>query len=146
MNPLALKNQYDNLSNTSKYIALGSVAILGLTALSYFKGKDAGSTTIKPVPLPKEGGQLNENERQKVRGYSLKLHEDLTEIFGIRDNRLYQNLNSESDKVLVAIYNDFNNLYGNEDNGTLTQWLQDELVPTYTMKPVIDRMINLSLA
>ncbi len=145
MGALALKNKVGKLSTSSKFIGIGAIAILILSLFSYYKGKASGTTNIDFAPLPKNNQVLNEDEAKRIRVYTRKIHEDLTEIFGLRDHNLYEQMNSERDHVIVSIYNDFNDLYGKEEKGTLTQWIIDEVAPSLAMDIFQNRLLALNL-
>ncbi|OBQ52876.1 hypothetical protein JJL45_09155 [Tamlana sp. s12] len=138
-------------SATTKVIGIGTFILLITLLITYNRGKNQGKkeeeTKVVPVPLPTvdlEKG-VTEDVAKRVRAYALSLHEDLIEIFGMRDVDLYKRLTSENDTVLVSVYNDFNNLYVNEEKGSLTKWLQDEIVQPNAMKAFIERSLNLNL-
>ena len=132
------------MNTTSKIAGIGGIAILILAILSYYKGKASGSTTIDFAPLPVINN-LNEDEAKRIRIYVRKIHEDLTEFFGLRDHDLYKQMNSERDKIIVSIYNDFNTLYGKEEKGTLTGWIIDEIAPSLAMDIFQQRLLALNL-
>ncbi|AUS04389.1 hypothetical protein [Pseudotamlana carrageenivorans] len=143
---LLLKN-----SGKAKVIGITTFIMLVTLYLVYRRGKSQGikeeNTKIIPVPLPDINYDkgVTEDVAKRVRFYSLSLFEDLTEIFGLRDTDIYKRLSAESDNVLISVYNDFNNLYGKEEKGSLTKWIQDELIQTSAMKSVLDRFLNLNL-
>lgn len=101
----------------------------------YFIGKSLG--TIKQAKLPGDedwGKALTVSESKTVRETVMRIHKDLDSYLvsvGLRprDTQAYYDLNNFTDKMFVASYNDFNTLYfdKNKDNGTLTQWIDDEL-------------------
>jgi len=136
------KKEYNNLNSTSKYVGWGAIALLLGGIFVYYKGKS--SNDMEHVALPSEKGELTGDEKIKIRDYTLKLHDDLTS-YGLRNYRLYQDLLIESDRLLVAVYNDFNDMYSKEDSGTLRKWMNDEISKAFPMVQLIDKMNRLNL-
>lgn len=136
---------FQKMNTTSKIAGIGGIAILILAIFSYYKGKASGTTTIDFAPLPQNNRSLSEDEAKRIRVYTRKIHEDLTEFFGLRDHDLYKQMNSERDQIIVSIYNDFNTLYGKEEKGTLTQWIIDEIAPSLAMDIFQQRLLALNL-
>jgi len=143
---------FKNLDNTSKIAGAGAIAILMLAILSYYKGKANGSTNIDYVPLPTGNGALTNTDSQLVRELVLKLHNSLNGVGNIfRDEKPYLRLANASDKMFIAIYNDFNSLYAKEDKGTLRDWINDDWYQSGTqtagaVRTILGRMDTLNLA
>lgn len=84
------------------------------------------------VPLPDDyatgNDQLTAAEQQQVRALSSALYDTLTgwalDIF-FRRAKPYQDALMSSDRILTAVYNDFNEFYA-KGNGTLTSWLKKD--------------------
>jgi len=140
------------MDNTTKIASAGAIAVLILAILSYYKGKANGSTNIDYVPLPTGNGDLTNTDSQLVRELVLKLHNSLKGVGNIfRDEKPYLRLANASDKLFVAIYNDFNSLYAKEDKGTLRDWINDDWYQAGTqtagaVRTILGRMDTLNLA
>ena len=143
---------YKDLDNTSKIAGAGAIAVLILAILSYYKGKANGSSLIEAAPLPTEGGILTNTDSQLVRELVLKLHNSLKGFGNIfRDEKPYLRLANASDRLFVAIYNDFNSMYAKEDKGTLRDWINDDWYQSGTqtagaVRSILGRMDTLNLA
>jgi len=139
------------MNTTSKLAGVGALAILILAILSYYKGKASGTTKIEAAPLPTEGGSLSNTDSQLVREIVLKIHNSLQGIgFIFRDVLPFLRLANASDKLFVAIYNDFNNLYAKADKGTLRNWINDDWYQSGTqtagaVRSILGRMDTLNL-
>lgn len=117
-------------------VALILLAIALLAAyLLYTKGKKEGS--VEQVSLPNDsavGSTFTDAEKQQVRKLTNDLHYDMDGLNLLnRNTRPYQELIGLSDKLFVAVYNDFNSLYfkeenifGNPKNITLKEWILTE--------------------
>ena len=139
------------LDNTSKIAGAGAIAVLVLAVFSYYKGKANGSSNIDYVPLPTGNGALTNTDSQLVRELVLKLHNSLKGVGNIfRDEKPYIRLANASDKMFIAIYNDFNSLYAKVDKGTLREWINDDWYQTGTqtagaVMTILGRMDTLNL-
>lgn len=119
----------------SKYykhpVAIG-LYILILILIIYNWGKIKGSFKARKPPKDTDWGKdLTEAESQKVRGLSQRLFRDMdswavSSGFKDRDCDAYQELVNIPEKLLVAVYNDFNDLYYEKGDGTLYDWINDE--------------------
>lgn len=92
---------------------------------------DGTQPDYNPAPLPDletTGVDLTEQEALEVRQLAMRLHTDMDGIAypGSRDKEAYQQLLGMSDRLFVAVYNDFGELYYKEGNGSLRQWIDDE--------------------
>lgn len=135
----------------SKLASTGLIAVLALLVFTYFRGKSNGTTKIETVPLPTEGGTLSNTDSQLVREIVLKIHNSLYGVGNIfRDEKPFLRLANSSDKLFVAIYNDFNNLYVKDEKGTLRNWINDDWYQSGTqtagaIRSILGRMDTLSL-
>jgi len=104
-----------------------------------------------PQDLPDEPN-LSATERQVVRELSMRLHRDMSGV-GIgflRDHNAWQQLMSMSDRLFVAVSNDFNRLYFKQGKGTMRKWVQDEwtwadVAGIAGRTQVLDRMASLNI-
>ena len=116
------KNKYDNITPTSKYVGYGAIALLLGAVFVYYKGKTAGNTH---APLPKNTNS-SETEASIVRGISLALHNEMKGI-GFNGNiEPFEKYLVTTDRIFVAVYNDFNQMYQADGDGTLRDWINDE--------------------
>lgn len=140
------------MDNTTKIASTGAIAVLVLAIFSYYKGKASGSTKIEAAPLPTEGGALTSTDSQLVREIVLKIHNSLKGVGNIfRDEKPFLRLANASDKLFIAIYNDFNNLYAKAEKGTLRDWINDDWYQSGTqtagaVRSILGRMDTLNLA
>lgn len=108
-------------------IALLAIIVIIIIILSIKKKSNSQNS---PLPTDSAGGPLTQAEAEVVRKIVLDLHDDMDGInwlFWSRNTKVYMDLATLSDKFFVAVYNDFNNLFGSEKNGTLKNWIQNDL-------------------
>jgi hypothetical protein len=139
----------------STIIIIVVVVIIGIFVFVYFMGRRSGKVKIQQVPLPTDqpgGYKLSDADAQSVRSISEGLHTDMKgfNLWG-HDLTQYQKLMASNDTIFVAVYNDFNNLFGGEGDGTLRDWLNGEVGtwfnPNYELlrKGIVERMNRLAL-
>jgi hypothetical protein len=117
---------FDKMDKNTKYASIGAMAVLALVMFTYYKGRASGSPLIEQAPLPVNKG-LSNTDQQFVRELVLKLYDALKGFGNIfRDDTPFIRLATSPDKIFIATYNDFNTLYGKEDNGTLRDWIKDD--------------------
>ena len=118
----------------AKYIGITLLVLLLIwrlpKAFNGFFGIEEGPD-FTPVPMPtadSTGVTLSTAEAQLVRAMSQRLHTDMQGLAmpGLRDNEVYNQLLELTDPLLVAVYNDFGQLYYSQGEGTLRQWLNSE--------------------
>lgn len=105
------------------------LALAGVLILILWKwGKVSLLNINVPTPLPTDtaGGPLTDAEAEDVRSMAMQLHSDMDGFTVLRDREVWRQFMSMSDRLFVAVYNDFNNLFFDEGNGTLRQWIADE--------------------
>jgi hypothetical protein len=119
----------------SKYwkhpVAIGIYILIAIYII-YKIGKSKG--TSAPSKLPNEtswGQDLTQTEATNIRRLVERLHRDMTDYwvssgFKDRDVEAYMQWLQLNDKEFVAVSNDFNDLYYDEGDGNLYQWLFDE--------------------
>jgi hypothetical protein len=127
-----------------------TVAIIAVVLIIYWRGKKAGEReTPKEVPLPTDtqGGNVTFNPGALTDA----LHDDINEMFGIRDIEPYRELLTISNSQLVAVYNDWNNRYYLDDNRTLPQAIKHEMTSLFSFtwptiaETVLERFKSLNL-
>jgi hypothetical protein len=106
------------------------VAIIGIFVAVYFMGRKSAKMKIEQVPLPTDqpgGEKLTGADASLVRTISVALHDDMKgwNIFG-HNAKPYNDFLQLSDTLFVAVYNDFDNLYAQENSGTLRKWISSE--------------------
>lgn len=103
---------------------LVSVAVL-LIVIYVNKSKNKSKTTTK---LPQDtdwGKELTDVEGNTIARIAQALYNDMKGLNWSHDEKIYNELNQQSDKMLVAIANQFATINGNGES--LTQWMRDEL-------------------
>jgi hypothetical protein len=140
-------------SKLTLYIII-AVVVIGLLVFIYFIGRRSGKVKIEQVELPQDqpGGQLlTSTDSAKIRQVAQGLYNDLKGVsWGFHDAKPYNDLLQMSDTLFVAVYNDFNNLYGSEGKGTLRDWIKDDYAwigsnSLPLSKAILDRMDKLGL-
>lgn len=134
------------LQNKITWYIVGFIVLVALIWYIVSEMNEETKITIEPTGLPNTtdwGAGLNDTQAQLIRNYSVKLHTDMdgVNVFGW-DNDLYSDFMAENDTIVTGVYNDFNSMYAHEENGTLTQWLQDE---NAYFGGTIDRLTGLNL-
>ena len=128
-----------------------TVAIIAVVLIIYWRGKKAGEKeTPKEVPLPidTQGGNVTTFNPGPLTD---ALHDDINEIFGIRNIEPYRELLTISNSQLVAVYNDWNQRYYAEDSRTLPQAIKHEMTSLFSFtwptlaETVLDRFKSLNL-
>tara|TARA_R110000824_G_scaffold284734_1_gene472973 strand:+ start:4741 stop:5175 length:435 start_codon:yes stop_codon:yes gene_type:complete len=128
------------------------VGVIVIAIIAYFTGKGSKKgVQIKPMPhLTLWGGGITQEDSSDIRSYSDLLYQDMTEIWGTRNMEVYIDLLAEDDGILTGVYNDFNSQYAELDEGSLTQWIQDEVFigsnQQVTKDALLSRMIGLNLS
>lgn len=109
-----------------------AVVIIGIFVFIYFIGRRSAKTKIEQVQLPSDqpgGGKITAEQNTLIRNISTALHDDMDglnlNVFS-RNMEPYNQLLQTSDTLFVAVYNDFNTLYGSEGDGTLADWIRGE--------------------
>lgn len=107
--------------------------------------KQAEKQTV--VPLPQEtdwGKDLTDRESLQVEQLAKALYDDMKGLTFYHDSKVWQGLNASSDRVFVAVCNQFTQINGNGE--TLKQWLNDESWEgnlRQLFKAIIERYDNL---
>lgn len=116
-----------------RQIVIG-LAVLIIAVISYYTFKKIIEPSVEKVPLPDDqaNGVLNETEAATANNLAVLLYEDMDGWFDARDNELYQSYAIVSDRMFVAVYNEFNRLYSSKGYGTLRSWLNDESYTAFT--------------
>ena len=116
------KKELDKLKATSKYVGYGAIALFVLGVIAYYKGKKAGNTY---VPLPNNSNS-SDTEASIIRGLALSLHNEMKGIGVNSSIDPYKEYLATTDRIFVAVYNDFNKMYQGEGDGTLREWINGE--------------------
>jgi len=129
MDATKMKEKYDSLSNTSKYVGYGSVFLLFIALYAYIQGKKDGNSH---VPLP-ENTNSSETEAQSIRSLSLALYNEMKGVGLNSSIEPFKRYLAASDRIFIAVYNDYNSMY--QDKGsvldifgksTLRDWINSE--------------------
>ena len=107
-----------------------AVIVIALIVTIYFIGRRSAKVKVEQVPLPTDQPgaiQLTNQEASKVRQIATALHDDMNGLsWGSHNIVPYNDLTMLSDTLFVAVYNDFNNLFASEGDGTLREWIAAE--------------------
>lgn len=117
-----------------KYYIIALIAIIILIIIIIITSNKKNKIQNTPLPTDSVGEELTEEDARTVRELTLQLYNDMKGIdwFGwlTTNGKNYSALESLAqlgDKLFVAVYNDFNNLYFSEGHGTLRNWINDEV-------------------
>jgi len=138
------------LFNYRKQLAIALVVLI-LVLIAYYAYHKFMDPKAEAVPLPNDdpNGVLSESEAASSRNLAVLLHDDMQGWFDSRDNELYQTYAQFSDKLFVAVYNEFNALYFSEGYGSLKSWFKDETYTVFTgnlvRNTILPRMDKLGL-
>ena len=116
------KKEYNNLNSTSKYVGWGAIALFLGGIYVYYKGKKAGNTF---APLP-ENSNSSKTEASQIRSISLALHNEMKGIGVNSSIDPFKDYLATTDRIFIAVYNDFNKMYQSEGDGTLREWINGE--------------------
>jgi hypothetical protein len=129
----------------AKYWKQFLIAGLILFVLIYiwYRGKKSGEAG-KPKVIdimpdifdPNSGAVVVDGS--KIRRIATSLHDDMDGFNWGHDDQVYQEFAGLSDSEFTAVYNDFNERYYAEGNGTLKEWIDDEIYGNWT---IIDDVI-----
>ncbi|MBC8051878.1 MAG: hypothetical protein H7Y13_02320 [Sphingobacteriaceae bacterium] len=132
-----------------KALIISAALFIAILAFVYLKGKKAGKILIPDAPYihGKEGLPKGFNPNILAD----KLYEVMSGFFtmsGYKDEAWKQLIDLSTDDMVIAVYNAFNDKYGNKGKGSLTQWISDEyyydFVTNYKNKAV-NRLKSLRL-
>lgn len=141
---------YAQLIQFKKQIAIVLVVLL-VAVVIFYAVKQFSQPKAEEAPLPEDqpDGVLTQSEEVQVSNLATLLYEDMDGWFDARNNDLYRTLSMLSDKLLVAVYNTFNQKYFSKGYGTLRTWLLDESYTAFTgnlvRNSIIPRMDKLKL-
>ena len=133
-----------------KQIAI-TLAITFILIYIWYRGKAAGeSGQPKFVEVPQDifsGSGTLLVDSNKVRRIATELHNDMEDgawwLGAGHEERIYEEFAALSDSEFVSVYNDFNERYFSEGEGTLWQWIDDEVFAGWT---IIDDVIMPKMA
>jgi hypothetical protein len=119
------------------------VSIIIIIVIVYILGRRSIKKQIpKEVELPSDT-QSGNSSNFNPGPYTDAIYEDITEIFGTRDSKPYQDLLGLSNTQLVAVYNDWNQRYYSKSKETLTQAIAKETtIWNYSWLSVAGTLIN----
>ena len=115
------------LSKNWKWVIGGIIGLI-LLIIIYKAIKKSGAKAHQ-VGLPSDivGQELTQEEIDYLRAFAENLHQDIFEIWGVRDTELYQELSLLSDTKLVALSNIYNAMYEKDDEETFYVALDNEV-------------------
>ncbi|RFZ84768.1 hypothetical protein DYU05_03950 [Mucilaginibacter terrenus] len=108
------------------------LAVIGFAVWLYYKGKNAGLTFIPDVAYPHGTEAIPSNYNPNP--LADELHEVMKGLFtspATKEKAFQKLYNLPTDDLLVLVYNTFNKKYGREGSGSLTKWIDDEVIHTY---------------
>ena len=116
----------------------------------WYRGKKAGeSGKPKHIGLTNDfviGGTMSV-DGGKVRRIATLLHDDMDGFNFGHDDQIYNEFAALSDTEFVAVYNDFNNQFFSEGEGTLKEWIISEVYGDWTIIEdiILPKMARLNL-
>jgi hypothetical protein len=105
------------------------LAVVGFGVWLYYKGRNAGATFIPDVPYIKGVSALPAGFNPNI--LADELYAAMNDIFvksTTKEAVWYRLLNLPTDDMIVLVYNTFNKKYGPKQKGSLTKWIDDEVV------------------
>lgn len=128
-------------------------AVIFILWYIYYRGKKKGEMG-KPkvidipqdIPHPSNPSQLLV-DGNKVRRIATSLHDDMDGWNFGHDDKIYEEFAGLSDTEFTAVYNDFNERYYSEGEGTLKEWIQNEVFGNWTIIDdiILPKMARLNL-
>lgn len=109
------------------YTITAIIIIIVIIAIYIYGRRSVGK---KPVVLPQDrpGSPLTQAEQTQAETLARSLHDEMKGLNVWFDRNLtpHQNYSQLSDKMFVAVYNKFNQLFYTEANETLRGWYESE--------------------
>lgn len=109
------------------------LSLVSVVALVIWKYRGPLVAVFRPAPLPNIGSTgvaLTSQEAQLVRSLSQRLWTDIDRwnnpFFAKRDTDTWVQFQEQDDRIFIAVYNDFGNLYYGRDGKTLKAYLRSE--------------------
>lgn len=130
------------------------IVVVVIIVLIYIAGKAAGKSLEYDPNLANMPGaedfksKVTEAEYQKILDYVKRLYKDMKGPALDHDNKLYNSILSESDRIIqktYLLYNIAMKKIGEEDSGTLRDWIDNENIDSDTKKALIKKFDNLKL-
>ncbi len=133
-----------------KYSVIVAVVIIIVVACYYYGRKSAKVDNLTNLPNETDwGAALSDAESEEVRVCALELYNDLkgAHFLSSRDDTPYDKMNVMSDRLLVAVANQFKSAYCAEDESIIT-WLEGDVFSGKMLEKVdnlVKRLINLGI-
>lgn len=129
MNLKPLTNKFNDLYK--QYPIIVSILVIVIVYYLYKEGKNLLNTITVTVPVDLTGNNLTNvltsEEKSLVKQTARLFFEDWDGVsWGTRNKVPYETMAAASDKVFVAIYNEFNSNYGN--GKTFREWMDGEFI------------------
>jgi hypothetical protein len=135
------------MKNIKTYAIIGIIVIIIILVI-FFMGKNTGKNKPAPLPIDDPNSNVTDAESFEVRNLSNRLHNEM-KGFGSSDVDVFSEYSNLSDRLFVAVYNDFNNQYKKDGDGTLLEWIDDEWFfgprTTLIADNILSRMQRLNL-
>jgi hypothetical protein len=130
----------------NKMVVWGAFGLVALLVYFYFKGKKDGKLNIPDASYPDGGKGVPHGWNPNV--LAEKLFSVLDGFLTLAETKVnvLKELNElGTDDMMVAVYNVFNKKYGDKGQGSLTQWIKDEILISKTKDQVLKRLESLRL-
>ena len=129
MNLKPLQGKFNDLYK--QYPIVVSILVIAIAYYIYKEGKNLLNTITVNVPVDLTGNSLTNvltaEEKTIVKQTARQFFDDWDGIsYGVRNKKPYETMAAASDKVFVAIYNEFNTQYG--DGQTFREWMDSEVI------------------
>jgi hypothetical protein len=111
----------------NKMVFWGVIFLISIMIFIYLKGKKDGKILIPDAPYLFGSEGIPKGFNPNI--LADKLHEVMSSFFtltGTKDAAFRQLTELQTNDMVIAVYNAFNNKYGAEAHGSLTQWIDDE--------------------
>ena len=114
-------------------IVITTILAVALLAYMYYRGRKAGKGFIPDAPYINGSASIPKGFNPNI--LADKLYEVMSGLFtlsGHKDAAWKQLIDLQTDDMVIAVYNAFNDKYGPKGKGTLTQWIADEKYYDFT--------------
>jgi len=138
------------MGNLKVYIIVGLIVLAIVLAIFFFGRYKGKQYTPDTVQLPPDTQGLSTPSNWNPGTITDALHADLYSVFALRNYQIYDDTAALSNSQLVAVHNDWNKRYFNEEKETLRQAIDAEVTAFDTglrarMNIVKDRLKTLGL-